>query len=179
MSKVTGSTPIVFIETLASLVSRGIQADAAQGGPLKPAAELLRFQLLMEIGEESVTRLAELNRRPTAFGDLRDSVINITALFDELELIEPAMSSGTYDTHRTPFIGREWLFGQVDNFIAAHNRGYILIEGEAGVGKSAFALWLAATRGYPAHFTRLPGGRETAIAVKNLWRTVDYPVGAG
>jgi AAA ATPase domain len=157
-----------FSGTLASLISRGIQADAAQGGPLEPAAELLRFQLLMELGEKSVARLTELTRRPTAFGDLLDSVIDITALFDELELIEPATNHEAYDTYRAPFVGREWLVELIDNFVATQNKGYLLIEGEAGVGKSSFALWLAATRGYPAHFTRLPGGRETAVAVKNL-----------
>ena len=45
------------------------------------------------------------------------------------------------------FTGREWLSAGVDQFIAGRPHGYVFIEAEAGLGKTAFAAWLVRTRG--------------------------------
>ena len=70
---------------------------------------------------------------------------------------DPAPLARDMDLAR--FIGREWLIGRIDAFIAGRPRGYIIIHAEAGVGKSTLAAHLAGTRPWPCHFTRLPGGR--------------------
>jgi hypothetical protein len=66
------------------------------------------------------------------------------------------------------FTGRDWLIGQIDGFIKTHPHGYVLIQAEAGVGKSALAARLAGTRSWPYHFTGLPGGRSPEAARKSL-----------
>ena len=66
------------------------------------------------------------------------------------------------------FTGREWLVKRVDKFIADRPRGYVIIQAEAGVGKSTFAAHLAWKRQWPCHFTQLPGGRAAEAARKNL-----------
>lgn len=66
------------------------------------------------------------------------------------------------------FTGREWLIEQIDAFIRSHERGYVVVRGEAGVGKSSLAAHLVATRLWLHHFTRLPGGRSAEAARKSL-----------
>ena len=54
------------------------------------------------------------------------------------------------------FTGRMWLSAQIDDFMARHPRGYIFVEAEAGVGKTAFAAWLVKTRDYLSHSLATP-----------------------
>lgn len=66
------------------------------------------------------------------------------------------------------FTGREWLAGEIDRFFASQSRGYVFVEAEAGLGKTAFAAWLVKTRGYLSHFSRYAGGRSVRTALQNL-----------
>jgi hypothetical protein len=66
------------------------------------------------------------------------------------------------------FTGREWLAGEVDRFIAENPCGYVFVEAEAGLGKTAFAAWLVKNRGYLSHFSRYSGGRTRRVALQNL-----------
>ena len=66
------------------------------------------------------------------------------------------------------FTGRDWLAAEVDKFMAANPCGYVFIEAEAGLGKTAFAAWLVKTRGYLSHFSRYAGGGSVAVALGNL-----------
>ncbi|MDX3231863.1 AAA family ATPase [Streptomyces sp. ME19-01-6] len=66
------------------------------------------------------------------------------------------------------FVGRDWLIERIDGFIAANPRGYVLVQAEAGVGKSTLAAHLVWTRPWLQHFTRLPGGRSGEAARKSL-----------
>jgi hypothetical protein len=66
------------------------------------------------------------------------------------------------------FTGRAWLVEQYTDFTARHDRGYFLVEAEAGLGKTSFAAWLIARHDYLGHFTRLTGGRDRRNALLNL-----------
>ncbi|MGX1676485.1 AAA family ATPase [Streptomyces sp. NPDC055400] len=66
------------------------------------------------------------------------------------------------------FTGRDWLIERIDGFIAANPRGYVLVQAEAGVGKSTLAAHLVWTRPWLQHFTSLPGGRSAEAARKSL-----------
>ena len=66
------------------------------------------------------------------------------------------------------FTGRDWLAAEVDRFIAVNPCGYVLIEAEAGLGKTAFAAWLVKTRRYLSHFSRYSGGGSVQVALANL-----------
>ena len=66
------------------------------------------------------------------------------------------------------FTGREWLADEVDRFVAANPCGYVFVEAEAGLGKTAFAAWLVKTRGYLSHFSRYSEGRSVRVALQNL-----------
>ncbi|MBI3244390.1 MAG: AAA family ATPase, partial [Chloroflexi bacterium] len=58
------------------------------------------------------------------------------------------------------FMGRDWLKEQVDSFVNGSRRqsGALVITGDAGTGKTAFAAHLVETRGYPCLFADQVGG---------------------
>jgi hypothetical protein len=86
---------------------------------------------------------------------LADAYLNPRALYRELQLDR--------------FTGRRWLLQAIDDFIASVDRGYIVIEGEAGVGKTAFMAWVARERRYVHHFMRLmPEANDIGVALRNL-----------
>ncbi|MEU8231347.1 hypothetical protein AB0C12_17270 [Actinoplanes sp. NPDC048967] len=66
------------------------------------------------------------------------------------------------------FTGREWLLADVDRFLRSRSSGYVFVEAEAGLGKTAFAAHLAFDRGYVAHFSRQPRGQSTTTALRSL-----------
>lgn len=62
------------------------------------------------------------------------------------------------------FVGREFLFEAVDQVIddPRFSSGYIVIKGEAGIGKTAFAAQLIKERGYVHHFNIRVQGIQSA-----------------
>ncbi|MCA1676308.1 MAG: hypothetical protein LC799_30410, partial [Actinobacteria bacterium] len=102
------------------------------------------------------------------FHRLRDVTIDLDPLPGDMRLIDPADP----DNPLGCFTGREWLIKRIDEFIAdcVQRRvgGYVLVEAEAGMGKSALATYLAFTRAWPTHVTRLPGGTSPERARANL-----------
>lgn len=86
---------------------------------------------------------------------LAEAYVNPRALYRELRLDQ--------------FTGREWLVSAIDEFVSGHDRGYVVIEAEAGMGKTAFMAWLARERGYAHHFVRLmPDADDIGAALRNL-----------
>ena len=88
---------------------------------------------------------------------------------------DPAPLARDLDLAR--FTGREWLISQIDTFIQRRPRGYVIIQAEAGVGKSTLAAHLARTRPWLCHFTRLPGGRVAGGGAQEPGRAADRRVG--
>jgi hypothetical protein len=66
------------------------------------------------------------------------------------------------------FTGREWLIEPLDRFFAARDRGHVIVQADAGLGKTALAAWLAYSRGWPCHFTRGSNGSIGSVALSNL-----------
>jgi hypothetical protein len=67
------------------------------------------------------------------------------------------------------FIGRAWLLAEVDTFLRQHDRGYFVLEAEAGLGKTTFLAWLVQQRAYMHHFSELaPGLRGVERSINNL-----------
>ncbi|SRR6266702_2959431 len=73
---------------------------------------------------------------------------------------DPAVLARDLDLAR--FTGREWLIQQIDDFIDKRSRGYVVVQAEAGVGKSSLAAHLVGTRPWLRHFTRWPCHSEMA-----------------
>ncbi|SFR24780.1 hypothetical protein SAMN04488564_10866 [Lentzea waywayandensis] len=66
------------------------------------------------------------------------------------------------------FTGRRWLIEQIDRFVAEQPCGYLWVEGDAGVGKTALAAHLVEERGWAGHFSRLTLGGSARVALRNL-----------
>src|SRR5258708_6192348 len=56
--------------------------------------------------------------------DLRDSYIQPWQIFERVQLER--------------YIGRRWLEAAVDRFLSENDRGYLVIEAQAGLGKTTF-----------------------------------------
>ncbi len=50
------------------------------------------------------------------------------------------------------FIGRQFVFTALDDFLRSNPSGYFVISGEPGIGKTALMAQLVKTRGYAHHF---------------------------
>lgn len=86
---------------------------------------------------------------------LVDAYLNPQALYRELQIDR--------------FVGREWLVRAIDEFIASVDRGYVVLEAEAGMGKTAFMAWIARKRRYLHHFVRLmPDASDIGVGLRNL-----------
>jgi hypothetical protein len=88
------------------------------------------------------------------FARLRDKWLDPAPVFDEVQVER--------------FTGREWLLEPVDRFLAAQDHGYVIVQADAGLGKTTLAAWLALSRGWPSHFTRRRKGRVALTALSNL-----------
>jgi hypothetical protein len=89
------------------------------------------------------------------FERLRDAYLSPASLYRELQL--------------DAFAGRRWLAAAIDDFVAETDRGWLLIEAEAGLGKTAFIAWVARDRRYVHHFVRLmPNADDVGAALRSL-----------
>ena len=130
-----------------------IMARGFRGGPLAPLANQLNHDRTYLQGLRIEGNLAEVLKRLNAI-DAMGSLPDVQR-FDEL-LAEP-------------MVGREWLMAEIEGFCHKNDRGYFLIEGDAGMGKTTFAAWLAKEKQCPAHFAQLdPDAGITTVAARNI-----------
>ena len=70
-------------------------------------------------------------------------------------LADAYLSPGALRRELDPvFVGRDSLIGSIDEFLGARDRGWVVVEGPAGVGKTALLAHLAFGRGWAHHFVR-------------------------
>lgn len=66
------------------------------------------------------------------------------------------------------FVGRQFIFDEIERFIESEKRGYFLIHSYPGVGKTALAAQLVKTKGYVHHFnSRAQGITKATLFLKN------------
>jgi hypothetical protein len=87
-----------------------------------------------------------------------------TTLDDAVRDIGPLFA----DVLTDGFTGREWLIKQIDRFLDDRPCGYLWVEGDAGVGKTALAAHLVCRRAWPGHFSRLTRGGSARVGLRNL-----------
>ena len=71
-----------------------------------------------------------------------------------------AVQHEAIEEHVKRFVGRVAVSEALDRFLARQSRGYFLIRGAPGQGKSAVACHLIKSRGWPHHLINRTGGRS-------------------
>ncbi|NVM23034.1 MAG: hypothetical protein HWN68_14785 [Desulfobacterales bacterium] len=67
------------------------------------------------------------------------------------------------------FVGRQFVFDAIEQFINVNRRGYFFVRGDPGIGKSAIAAQMVKTKGYVHHFNiRAEGIHKAEIFLKNI-----------
>lgn len=139
-------SPVFDTESLDS-----IAADAAV------SAESLTYieAKLAGMNDMLDTKLGELfHIFSRASFNIRDHIFDYTLLIEEKTL---------------GFVGRQWVFDQVYQFMKKNPRGYFFIVGDPGIGKSALAAQMVKQNGYVHHFNiRAEGINKAATFLKNI-----------
>jgi len=162
-AELLGLSAAVLAESLTTHLMREIVNHGARGGPLQPLAD-------------------QLNHDATHIGIHRIEILlgrlarDVTYALASLDITEPAAApSGSLDVQRfdellaEPMVGRAWLVAEIEAFCQKYDRGYFFIEGDAGMGKTTFAAWLAKEKHCAAHFAQLdPDAGTTAMAAHSI-----------
>ncbi|WP_439658404.1 hypothetical protein ACSHWB_39395 [Lentzea sp. HUAS TT2] len=82
------------------------------------------------------------------------------AVRDQSPVVASALTNG--------FTGRTWLIARIDAFLDAHPCGYVWVEADAGMGKTALAAHLAQERDWICHFSRYAEGGSVHAGLQNL-----------
>src|SRR3954471_900947 len=90
----------------------------------------------MNFGVVSTGDNAQIAQFFGGFERLVDAYLSPAALLRELDLGEDLAG----------FTGREWLIKKIDDFLRTQDRGYVLVEAPAGLGKTTLLGYLARTR---------------------------------
>ena len=90
---------------------------------------------------------------------------------DWFPLLQAYLDPSSLDPQLHPerFVGREWLFKEIDEFISTNQSGYFVIEADAGLGKTAFALQLTKRGKHASHFSCIDWrARNADSAIRNI-----------
>ena len=80
-----------------------------------------------------------------------------------------AVQRETIEEYDRRFVGRVAVSEAIDRFLAQEPRGYFLIRGGPGQGKSAVACHLIKSRGWPHHLVNRTGGRsDVRLVLRSL-----------
>ena len=89
--------------------------------------------------------------------------------------ISPEIRAGIIDDSRfvvdktAGFVGRKWLFDAIARFTKDKPRGYFILRGDPGIGKSAFLAQMVRREGYIHHFNvRAEGIRRPETFLSNI-----------
>lgn len=99
------------------------------------------------------------------FGELSRHFLNSsTSIRDDIRDFTRYIEEKTHG-----FVGRQFVFDAVQQFIDTHPRGYFFVRGDPGIGKSALAAQMVKTNGYLHHFNiRSEGINKATDFLKNI-----------
>lgn len=142
--------------TLQMRLTKNIKKEVRQGRSSKSVAE--RDELLHtlnELADETV------NTSFNGFCGLSNTYSDMEREDDELRDWIPYSKFRLITEQRAKeFTGRKFLFGEIKEYLTVppFSSGYILIEGDAGVGKTAFMAALVRRYGWIHHYVNLQYG---------------------
>jgi hypothetical protein len=140
----------------AQLLLDHLRTELRRTEVFRPVFDARSIDRIAEDTTASAESLANLNTQ------LADLIRLIDSRFAELTRIFAASSTGIHthirdytryiDEKTSGFVGRHFVYDAIDHFIANNPRGYFIIRGDPGIGKTAFAAQFVKTRGSIHHF---------------------------
>ena len=134
----------LFDEHLAHKLNAFLERD---NNPTELQETLAAVRDLADLGKELIERLEAAGRVSSR---LRDAYLSPTSVFERVDIDQ--------------FVGREWLVAEIERFVAEHDRGYFVIEANAGLGKTAFLAHYVQQRSCVYHFSELAPGPDGIVA---------------
>jgi hypothetical protein len=109
----------------------------------------------------------------------------LASICPEIKILAPESLSPYQDIFRMivqdkteGFVGREYVFTAIDKFLSAQTKGYYIIEGDPGMGKSTFLAEYVRRKDYVAHFnTRLSDITRTRQFLESLTQQLSVRYG--
>lgn len=115
-------------------------------------ARLADGSMPLEVWLENALALAGPRIEADVFRTIRSSIV---AASRAVSAHEASLSSGfeRFIAEKTEgFVGREQVFSAIEAFLSRHDRGYLVIEGDSGAGKSALLAEYVRRTACVAHF---------------------------
>lgn len=164
--------PAGFADALVDEINAGILDNGRAGGPLTPLLVQARFAELVGLSGRLQSGLDLILLRQDEIVRVVKAPATVSLFTGSWRSLQEAFLDPTEQREQVqsePFTGREWLLQEIDDFIATTDRGYFIVQGDAGTGKTAFALWCSGLRQWPIHFSQhSPAARRVGPAVRNL-----------
>lgn len=180
-----------FAGVAASLVMAGVPAVLAMRLPVSDKAAIAFSETFYSrlVSGDPIDTAAVEGRMAVYLGDTASYEWATPVLFlrgAESRLIEPLegtpgpgtspeIRAGIIDASRfvaektAGFVGRQWLFDAVHRFTREKPKGYFILRGDPGIGKSAFLAQMVKREGYLHHFNvRAEGIRSPERFLSNL-----------
>jgi hypothetical protein len=138
-----------------------------------PVFEVASLDFLVAHTEEAVESLASIEKHLDSLISLMGSQFAPLAQgFAQapVGIREHILDFSRYITEKTGgFVGRHFLFQEILEFIDTNPRGYFLLRGDPGIGKSAISAKLVKDHGYIHHFNiRAEGINKTSDFLQNI-----------
>ena len=121
-----------------------------------PVFEVARLDAIAahaEIAAESLASVEKLLGSLLSLMDSQFGTLAQTIAGASFGIREHIRDFSLYIAEKTgSFVGRDFLFQEIQAFIDANTRGYFLLYGDPGIGKSAISAQLVKEHGYIHHF---------------------------
>ncbi|MGH3481192.1 MAG: trypsin-like peptidase domain-containing protein, partial [Nocardioidaceae bacterium] len=167
--------PPGLADALITEINLGVLDNARTGGPLALLVTEANFPEFFALDEQLRAARETILARLDSYADeprARGAPITINTFTGRwrplrADYLDPTDKRAVI--LQEGFTGRAWLVREIDKFVRDHDRGYFVIQADAGTGKTAFALWYSGLDERPIHFTGYSkGARTTRSAVRNL-----------
>jgi hypothetical protein len=150
-----------------------IEAELRNTETFRPVFEAQDINAVRIVSEDLDLSLSQIEAQLDGLNNLLDSRLGqlLNAFVGSTTSIHSQiLDNSLYIEEKTrDFVGRQWIFDAVNTFLKSNPRGYFLILGDPGIGKSALAAQLVKSQGYIHHFNiRAEGINNAASFLKNV-----------
>jgi hypothetical protein len=139
----------------------------------RPVFEEKDIKAIADNAAASTKSLAAIEAQLQGLNDLKVSQFGTLVRYfaESLPSIQSEIRDYTFfiEDKTRGFIGRQFVFDEIERFLHANPRGYLVIRGQPGIGKTALAAQLVKTKGYVHHFnSRSKGVTKAAQFLRNI-----------